>query len=59
MALVGLGLGLEQRGGVMGHTIESKFRAQVGLGTLMPYISPPFDLYPVPENKSRDRKSVV
>ena len=40
MALVGLGLGLEQRGGVMGHTIESKFRAQVGLGTLMPYISP-------------------
>ena len=37
MALVGLGLGLGQRVGVMGHTVGSKFKAQVGLGTLMPY----------------------
>ena len=54
MALAGLGPSFRQRVGTMGHTIGLKFMVQVGMGTLMPYITPlPLDLCPIPKNKSR------
>ena len=35
---LGLGLGLRWQGvGVMGHTVESEYKAQMGLGIIVPY----------------------
>ena len=40
VAILGSGLGLRWQGvGVMGHTIESKYKAQMGPGITMSYSS--------------------
>ena len=42
VAILGSGLGLRWQGvGVMGHTIESEYKAQMGLSITVPYISSP------------------
>ena len=57
MALAGLGPSFRQRVGTMGHTIGLKFMAQVGMGTLMPYISaPPPWFVPNPQEQIKDIK---
>ena len=42
VAILGSGLGLRWLGvGVMGHIVESEYKAQMGLGITMSYISSP------------------